>query len=137
MFEEKDGATREAGLTTSESSIAFTSLTCNAAAVLMSRQLRVLCEISLQTFAAFFRSFELQSSGISVFQLDLQLKKLIGVWVAGASKVPCDIVELVPSLEELRCQADAAITCLVTSAGELPHPGAKHIAKAARKNLWA
>ena len=99
-----------------------TNFTCNAAAVLMSRQLRVLCERSLRAFAAFFRSFGLDtSSGISVFQLSLYLKQIQRENNAPKDS-PRDIVRLVPSLIDLQTQADAAISCLVTSAAGLPHP---------------
>ena len=101
------------------------SRTCDAAVVLMSRQLRVLCESSLRAFAAFFNSFDATgSSRLSVFQLQLLLNKVTDDSSRDQKNIPRDIVRLDPSLAELNIQADVAIDCLIASMRGLPQPGA-------------
>ena len=99
--------------------------TSDAAVVLMSRQLRVLCESSLRAFAAFFNSFDATgSSRLSVFQLQLLLNKVTDDSSRDQKNIPRDIVRLDPSLAELNIQADVAIDCLIASMRGLPQPGA-------------
>jgi len=99
------------------------------ASVLMSRQLRVMCERSLHVFANFFKSFDLGTSSneVSVIRLNLSLDTGLRFKPSPLlSSGTGDNVRLCPSLSELQNHADAAIECLVTSAGvlQLPRIGA-------------